>query len=113
LNTKGRLTTDEAKKRLPCLSESVRTNLKTGRKKTEHDKLLDRTWVLAFTKPPSGSEKALIAVNTRSDILRDGMVVGLAKRSVLIAKVGTERPIDESAAPMCKGIPVPMCYVRY
>ena len=44
--------------------------------------------------------------------LRDGMVVGLASHSVLVATDGTERPIDESAAPMCKGIPVPMCYVR-
>jgi hypothetical protein len=57
LNTKGRLTTDEAKK-LPCLSESVRTILKTGRKKTEHDKLVDRPRVLAFTKRLSDSEKA-------------------------------------------------------
>ena len=32
--------------------------------------------------------------------LRDGMVVGLANHSVLIAKDGTERPIDDSAAPI-------------
>jgi hypothetical protein len=30
---------------------------------------------------------------------RDGMVVGLASHSVLIAKDGTERRIDKSAAP--------------
>ena len=32
--------------------------------------------------------------------LRDGVVVGLANHSLLIAKDGTERPIDDSAAPM-------------
>ncbi len=45
--------------------------------------------------------------------LRDGMVVGLANHSVLIAKDGTERPIDDSATPMCKGIPVLICCARY
>jgi PAS domain S-box-containing protein len=32
--------------------------------------------------------------------LRDGVVVGLANHSLLIAKDGTERPIDDSAAPI-------------
>jgi PAS domain S-box-containing protein len=32
--------------------------------------------------------------------LRDGVVVGLANHSVLIAKDGTERPIDDSASPI-------------
>jgi PAS domain S-box-containing protein len=32
--------------------------------------------------------------------LRDGVVVGLANRTLLIAKDGTERPIDDSAAPI-------------
>ncbi|HKI38309.1 MAG TPA: PAS domain S-box protein [Gemmataceae bacterium] len=32
--------------------------------------------------------------------LREGVVVGLANHSLLIAKDGTERPIDESAAPI-------------
>ena len=32
--------------------------------------------------------------------LRDGMVVGLANHSLLIAKNGTDRPIDDSAAPI-------------
>jgi PAS domain S-box-containing protein len=33
--------------------------------------------------------------------LREGVVVGLANHSLLIAKDGTERPIDYSAAPIC------------
>jgi len=32
--------------------------------------------------------------------LREGMVVGLANHTLLIAKDGTERPIDNSAAPI-------------
>src|SRR5580700_10672010 len=32
--------------------------------------------------------------------LRDGVVVGLANHTLLIAKDGTERPIDDSAAPI-------------
>ncbi|OJW06038.1 MAG: hypothetical protein BGO49_07250 [Planctomycetales bacterium 71-10] len=32
--------------------------------------------------------------------LRDGVVVGLANHTILIARDGTERPIDDSAAPM-------------
>src|ERR1700674_1980344 len=32
--------------------------------------------------------------------LRDGVVVGLANHSLLLAKDGTERPIDDSAAPI-------------
>lgn len=32
--------------------------------------------------------------------LREGMIVGLANHTVLIARDGTERPIDDSAAPM-------------
>ena len=33
-------------------------------------------------------------------VLREGVVVGLANHTVLIAKDGTERPIDDSAAPI-------------
>jgi PAS domain S-box-containing protein len=33
--------------------------------------------------------------------LREGVVVGLANHTLLIAKDGTERPIDDSAAPIC------------
>ena len=33
-------------------------------------------------------------------VLRDGVIVGLANHTVLIAKDGTERPIDDSAAPV-------------
>ncbi|MHB8974061.1 MAG: PAS domain-containing protein [Pirellulaceae bacterium] len=32
--------------------------------------------------------------------LRDGVIVGLANHTLLIAKNGTERPIDDSAAPI-------------
>src|SRR6185437_14129131 len=38
---------------------------------------------------------------TRS--LRDGIVVGLANHTLLIAKDGSERPIDDSAAPIRNG----------
>ncbi len=40
--------------------------------------------------------------------LQEGVVVGLANHSVLIARDGTERPIDDSAAPMLdeSGVPV-------
>ena len=33
-------------------------------------------------------------------VLREGVVVGLANHTILIAKDGTERPIDDSAAPI-------------
>jgi len=33
-------------------------------------------------------------------VLREGMVVGLANHTILIARDGTERPIDDSAAPI-------------
>ena len=33
-------------------------------------------------------------------VLREGIVVGLANHTVLIAKDGTERPVDDSAAPI-------------
>ena len=40
--------------------------------------------------------------------LREGTIVGLANHTVLIARDGTERPIDDSAAPMRgeAGIPI-------
>lgn len=38
--------------------------------------------------------------NPATQSLRDGIVVGLANHSLLIAKDGTERPIDDSAAPI-------------
>jgi PAS domain S-box-containing protein len=40
--------------------------------------------------------------------LREGVVVGLANHTVLVARDGTERPIDDSAAPMLdqSGVPV-------
>ena len=33
-------------------------------------------------------------------VLREGVVVGLANHTVLVARDGTERPIDDSAAPI-------------
>src|SRR5207248_1722798 len=33
-------------------------------------------------------------------VLREGIIVGLANHTVLIARDGTERPIDDSAAPI-------------
>ena len=38
--------------------------------------------------------------NPATRALREGVVVGLANHTVLIAKDGTERPIDDSAAPI-------------
>ncbi|MEX2317392.1 MAG: PAS domain S-box protein [Pirellulales bacterium] len=38
--------------------------------------------------------------NPATRALRDGLVVGLANHTLLIAKHGTERPIDDSAAPI-------------
>jgi PAS domain S-box-containing protein len=38
--------------------------------------------------------------NPAERVLREGAVVGLANHTVLIAKDGTERPIDDSAAPI-------------
>ncbi len=41
--------------------------------------------------------------NPATRALREGVIVGLANHTVLIAKDGTERPIDDSAAPIrCK-----------
>lgn len=40
------------------------------------------------------------AVNPAIRALREGIVVGLANHTLLIAKDGTERPIDDSAAPI-------------
>ena len=41
-----------------------------------------------------------VAENPVARVLRDGVVVGLANHTVLIAKDGTRRPIDDSAAPI-------------
>ena len=38
--------------------------------------------------------------NPVTKVLREGIVVGLANHTVLIAKDGTERPVDDSAAPI-------------
>jgi len=38
--------------------------------------------------------------NPATPALREGVVVGLAKHTLIIAKDGTERPIDDSAAPI-------------
>lgn len=39
--------------------------------------------------------------NTTTRALGEGIVVGLANHTLLIANDGTERPIDDSAAPIC------------
>ncbi|MEO8494106.1 MAG: PAS domain S-box protein [Planctomycetota bacterium] len=44
-------------------------------------------------------ETRLAAENPATRALRDGVVVGLANHTLLIAKDGTELPIDDSAAP--------------
>lgn len=41
--------------------------------------------------------------NPTTRVLRDGAVVGLANHTILIRKDGTERPIDDSAAPITDG----------
>ncbi len=41
-----------------------------------------------------------IVENIASKALREGVIVGLANHTLLIAKDGTERPIDDSAAPI-------------
>ena len=38
--------------------------------------------------------------NSVTRVLREGIIVWLANHTVLIAKDGTERPIDDSAAPI-------------
>ena len=45
-------------------------------------------------------ETRLAVENPASRALREGVVVGLANHTLLIAKDGTERPIDDSAAPI-------------
>ncbi|HVK12566.1 MAG TPA: PAS domain S-box protein, partial [Gemmataceae bacterium] len=46
--------------------------------------------------------------------LRDGRIVGLANHTVLIARDGTERPIDDSAAPIrCKAGEVVGCVLVF
>ena len=45
-------------------------------------------------------ESRHIVENPATRALREGVVVGLANHTLLIAKDGTERPIDDSAAPI-------------
>ncbi|MBI3864986.1 MAG: PAS domain S-box protein [Planctomycetia bacterium] len=46
--------------------------------------------------------------------LKQGVIVGLANHTVLIAKDGTERPIDDSAAPIrCKGGEIVGCVLVF
>src|SRR4029079_8502890 len=53
--------------------------------------------VLSTTVNESTGEPA---ENPVGKVLRDGKTVGLANHTVLIARDGTERPIDDSAAPI-------------
>ena len=39
--------------------------------------------------------------NPAARVLREGAIAGLANHTILIAKDGTQRPIDDSAAPIC------------
>src|SRR3984885_5309116 len=65
-------------------------------------------WTLAETAgKPLDSVFRIINEESRQPVesptvraLRDGVVVGLANHSLLIAKDGAERPIDDSAAPI-------------
>jgi PAS domain S-box-containing protein len=45
-------------------------------------------------------ETRAVVKNPVTRVLREGIVVGLANHTVLIAKDGTERPVDDSAAPI-------------
>ena len=45
-------------------------------------------------------ETRLTVENPVAKALREGVAVGLANHTLLIAKDGTERPIDDSAAPI-------------
>jgi PAS domain S-box-containing protein len=45
-------------------------------------------------------ETRAVVENPVTRVLREGIVVGLANHTVLIAKDGTERPVDDSAAPI-------------
>jgi PAS domain S-box-containing protein len=49
-----------------------------------------------------------VVENPAARALREGVIVGLANHTVLIARDGTERPIDDSAAPIrdVSGIPI-------
>jgi PAS domain S-box-containing protein len=65
-------------------------------------------WQLAeATGEPLGAVFHIVNEETRHTVenpairaLRDGIVVGLANHTLLIARDGTERPIDDSAAPI-------------
>ena len=47
------------------------------------------------------NEETRVSVeNPVTRVLREGIIIGLANHTVLIAKDGTERPIDDSAAPI-------------
>jgi PAS domain S-box-containing protein len=46
--------------------------------------------------------------NPTTRALREGVIVGLANHTVLIARDGTERPIDDSAAPIRDGASAPI-----
>lgn len=46
-------------------------------------------------------ETRAIVENPADQVLREGIVTGLANHTILIAKNGQETPIDDSAAPIC------------
>ena len=45
-------------------------------------------------------ETRAVVENPVTKVLREGIVLGLANHTILIAKDGTERPVDDSAAPI-------------
>jgi PAS domain S-box-containing protein len=59
-------------------------------------------------------ESRQTVANPAKTVLKEGAVVGLANHTVLIAKNGTERPIDDSAAPIrCKDGEVVGCVLVF
>lgn len=97
-------------KSLPCLSDSVQTTWHAGSRK-------DVKWYAGRQNEgcrsrngfPTHLETVFRIVNEESRrtvenlatrALREGVIVGLANHTLLIARDGTERSIDDSAAPI-------------
>ena len=86
------ITTDAARPRhLPEPGRRVAHRLDAGRGRRRRPRA--RLPHRQRRDPPAGREP-------RRAGLREGVVVGLANHTLLIAKDGTERPIDDSAAPI-------------
>jgi hypothetical protein len=60
-----------------------------------------RSWTVPIALTPGELDiHSRTVENPVTRALREGLVVGLANHTLLIAKDGTERPIDDSAAPI-------------